>query len=85
MKKFQTMGELIAYMVGTNAPKKLKCGNRKYESRRKNSTKRHKTHSTHTWCMRFSFFIGEWVSQKVVFIQNKNAVKPHFSKIYKNI
>ena len=24
MKKFQTMGELIAYMVGTNAPNELK-------------------------------------------------------------
>ena len=25
MKKFQTMGELIAYMVGANAPKELKA------------------------------------------------------------
>ena len=25
MKKFQTMGELIAYMVGANAPNELKA------------------------------------------------------------
>ena len=25
MKKFQTMGELISYMVGTNAPNELKA------------------------------------------------------------